>query len=139
MKHFRASIDIGSNSLNLLLAEVLGPCELREIKSESFVTQLGKGVQATGVLAEENLLETYKALAHCKHEAEKLGISANNILAVATEASRVASNSTLFYEKVQRELGIVVKIISGDQEAKLSALAGRAGKVSPYSPLWTWV
>ena len=121
-KTVKASIDIGSNSLNLLLAEISSDGELTELLSESHVTQLGKGVRASGLLSDLAMIDTYQALKHCCQKASTLGIASSEIITVATEAARLATNSTIFFTKVKDELGINVKIISGEEEARLAAL-----------------
>lgn len=123
----RAAIDIGSNSLNLLLAEVQSPLHegnhsLQEILSESYVTQLGRGVQTSLQLAPETMAETLRVLKLCVKKAKDFGVGPEQIITVATEASRVAQNATHFYDQVLRETGIRVQIINGQAEAEFSAL-----------------
>lgn len=123
----RAAIDIGSNSLNLLLAEITTSStgkdqNLHEILSESYVTQLGKGVQTSLQLAPETMAETLRVLKLCVDKAKDFGVSSEKIVTVATEASRVAQNAPGFYAKVLKETGINVQIINGHAEAELSAL-----------------
>ncbi|MBT3981325.1 MAG: hypothetical protein HOE90_08220 [Bacteriovoracaceae bacterium] len=124
----RCSIDIGSNSINCLIAEYDSVSKvLQECYVESLVTELGRGVDATGNLqldtmeASRNALETY-----CQ-KAKGFGIDPDRIIVTATEASRVASNASKFYNGIQSNLGLNVSIISGEKEAYFSALGASQG------------
>lgn len=116
-KEIRASIDIGSNSVLLLLAEV---SPFKELAKLSEVTGLGKGLDKTGVFADVPLEDTYKALKKYAEICHQHGLAANKIIATATEASRVAKNAPAFYQRVRQELGIDVQIITGKGEAALT-------------------
>ena len=117
MSNLRATIDIGSNSVLLLLAEV---SPFKEIAKLSEVTGLGKGLDRTGRFAEQSLELTYEALKKYADVCEAHGLKSSEIIATATEASRVASNASEFYKKVANDLGIKVNIISGKAEAALT-------------------
>jgi exopolyphosphatase/guanosine-5'-triphosphate,3'-diphosphate pyrophosphatase len=117
LKNVRASIDIGSNSVLLLLAEV---SPFKEIAKLSEVTGLGRGLDKSGIFAEESMQETYQALKHYGEVCAKAGVSSCEIIATATEASRVAKNAPGFYQKIREELGINVQIITGKGEAALT-------------------
>ncbi len=113
----RATIDIGSNTVLLLLAEV---SPYRELAKLSEVTGLGKGLDKTGEFARASMDDSYAALARYAQVCADAGVPAREIIATATEASRVARNAPAFYEKVRRELGIDVRIITGQAEAELT-------------------
>lgn len=117
MKEIRASIDIGSNSVLLLLAEV---APFKELAKLSEVTGLGKGLDKNGVFADGPLEETYNALKKYADVCRQHGLPPEKIVATATEASRVAKNAPAFYQRVLQELGITVKIITGQGEAALT-------------------
>lgn len=118
----RASIDIGSNSVLLLIAEVDVDGNLREVTNESRVTALGKGLDSTGNFSEITMKETYLVLKEYVHLVEDIGISSDKIVITATEASRVAKNAPEFYDRVTKKLGIKVSVISGEGEAYYTAL-----------------
>lgn len=118
----RASIDIGSNSVLLLVAEIVNDSEFREIANEARVTALGKGLTTSGEFAQESMKETYLVLKEYVQLVTELGIEASDIIVTATEASRVAKNAAEFYERVTSKLGIKVQIISGEGEAFYTAL-----------------
>lgn len=118
----RASIDIGSNSVLLLIAEIDDDGALKEIANESRVTGLGRGLAKNNKLSQEAMKETYLALKEYVLIATEMGISAQDIIVTATEASRVALNAEEFFERVIGKLGIQVKVISGAGEAYYTAL-----------------
>jgi exopolyphosphatase/guanosine-5'-triphosphate,3'-diphosphate pyrophosphatase len=113
----RASIDIGSNSVLLLLAEY---SPFKELAKLSEVTGLGKGLDKSGMFAEGPLGETYNALKKYADVCQQHGLTPDKIIATATEASRVARNAPAFYQRVREELGINVQIITGKGEAALT-------------------
>lgn len=118
----RASIDIGSNSVLLLIAEIDDEGALKEVANESRVTGLGRGLAKNNKLSQEAMKETYLALKEYVLIATEMGISAQDIIVTATEASRVALNAEEFFERVIGKLGIQVKVISGAGEAYYTAL-----------------
>lgn len=117
MTNLRASIDIGSNTVLLLVAE-LNP--FKELAKLSEVTSLGKDLDKTGVFHEESMMATFKTLDSYKSVCDKLGIAPTDIVTTATEAARVAKNSKDFFHRVKTELGINVQIITGKAEAALT-------------------
>ncbi len=118
----RASIDIGSNSVLLLIGEYDDKTGFKEIASESRVTGLGRGLNKTKAFAEESMKETYLAIKEYVELAEGLSIDSKDIIITATEASRVATNSEDFFNRITSKLDIVIHIISGEGEAYYTAL-----------------
>lgn len=118
----RASIDIGSNSILLLAAEVENGKIIRELINLSEVTGLGKDLDKNSSFIQSSMDDSFAALKKYKNELEKIGMVATDTLVTATEASRVASNSSDFYSKVKNELGFNVSIITANGEAHYSAL-----------------
>lgn len=116
-----ASIDIGTNSVLLLVAERDADGRFSPIQERAAITRLGKGVDATGVLAAENIARTAQVVGEFADEARKLGAEA--VIAVATSAARDAKNGADFFAAVKARANIVPEIISGDEEARLSYLA----------------
>jgi exopolyphosphatase/pppGpp-phosphohydrolase len=111
-----AAIDIGSNTIEVLVARCL-PGDLEIIEHQSTMVRLGESVNESGEISRDKFdtaldaVRTYQELAK-KHGAEQ-------ILALATEALREAHNSQEFLEAVKRETGIEVQLISGYAEAVL--------------------
>jgi exopolyphosphatase/guanosine-5'-triphosphate,3'-diphosphate pyrophosphatase len=120
----RASIDIGSNSILLLVAEYdvdKGIIE-KEYLNESFITSLGKDLDKTKVFHPDSMKASLEALAECKKLLQTINFKPENVIVTATEASRVAKNSREFYEAVKNDIGFNVSIISSKGEAYYTAL-----------------
>lgn len=117
MNSRRATIDIGSNTVLLLVGEVQ---PFKELAKLSHVTSLGKGLDKTGNFNDESMLATFQALKEYRDICERHGIASSEIIATATEAARVAKNSRPFFERVRDELGINVQVITGKAEAELT-------------------
>lgn len=118
----RASIDIGSNSVLLLIAEVKGEKTLNELENHASVTALGKGIDKTKLFAEESMNETLKTLKNYVDKIKKYNIKTSDVVVTATEASRVVKNSDEFFSKVFNETNLKVSIISSEGEAYYTAL-----------------
>lgn len=116
----RASIDIGSNSTLLLVADLSNGLSILE--SHSRVTGLGKGLEGTGSFLDESMEDTISALSEYKEICLKHNIKSEDVIVTATEASRKALNSTEFYERVKEELGFDAYIINGTGEAYYSTM-----------------
>lgn len=119
MKDVRASIDIGSNSVLLLIADV-SHGKLKEIAKRSEITSLGKELDKNKAFHPDSMAATYEAIKSYAADCEKHGVPHNKIIATATEAARVAQNAPEFFEKIEKELGVTVTIITSDAEAYFS-------------------
>ena len=120
MKNYNyASIDIGSNSINLLLAYVNNGVILEE-ETISYVTGLGKGLSNTGKFSEEGMLKAENAFKDIRHLIDSFHIPANQIICVGTEASRKSKNSHEFLGKIFHDYNIKTNIISPEKEATFS-------------------
>jgi exopolyphosphatase/guanosine-5'-triphosphate,3'-diphosphate pyrophosphatase len=120
----RASIDIGSNSVLLLCAEV-DEKSLKisqEIFNDSFITSLGKDLDKNKVFCEESMSLTFDALKNFKNKCDSIRFNTSDVIVTATEASRVALNANMLFEKVKTELGFKVQVINGKGEAYYTAL-----------------
>jgi exopolyphosphatase/guanosine-5'-triphosphate,3'-diphosphate pyrophosphatase len=109
-----AAIDIGTNSVRLLIADQDG----REIERPMRITRLGQGVDVTGALAAEAIARTTHVVREYRAVLERYGVE--RIRATATSAARDASNSTEFFAEAERALGVRPELLSGDEEARLS-------------------
>lgn len=119
----RSSIDIGSNSVLLLAAEVSTEGVIqKEVLDESSITSLGKDLDKTGVFHPESMKATYEAMKKYRELLLKAGFMPEDTIVTATEASRVAKNSKDFYDKIKNELGFKTQIISSQGEAYYTAL-----------------
>ncbi|HEX6552569.1 MAG TPA: CHAD domain-containing protein [Ktedonobacteraceae bacterium] len=112
-----AAIDIGSNTVHLVVAHCT-PDDLDIIEDEVELVRIGESVTATGEISQQKRQQTIETLHRYKALAEQHG--AGQILVVATEAIRQASNSSEFLEDVERETGLKIHLINGDIEAILT-------------------
>ncbi|MEU7140455.1 Ppx/GppA phosphatase family protein [Nocardia sp. NPDC046473] len=127
-----AAVDCGTNSIRLLIADVLDDGTLADVHREMRIVRLGKGVDATGSLQPEAIERTRVALADYVALMRKTGVT--RVRMTATSATRDASNREDFFAMARTELGTVVpgaeaEVISGDEEARLS-FAGAIGELS---------
>lgn len=113
----KAVIDIGSNTVLLLVARRDAEGKLHIERDEATITRLSRGVGRSGRLDSDAIGRTLGALQRYKASLEGRGIE---IEAVATEGVRSADNASSFLEPASEVLGVPVRIISGDQEARLS-------------------
>lgn len=119
-----AAIDIGTNSVLMLVAEVAGD-ELRAVVDEATITRLGQGVGATGTLAPEAVERTLGCLSRYAGTLKRLG--ASDVIAVATSAMRDASNGNAFLDRAEAILGTRPEVIAGEREAELTFRGALSG------------
>jgi exopolyphosphatase/guanosine-5'-triphosphate,3'-diphosphate pyrophosphatase len=115
----RASIDIGSNSVLLLIADV-SHGKLKEILKRSEITALGKELDKNKSFHPESMEATYNALKSYAEDCDTHGVPREKVMVTATEASRVAKNAPEFFEKVKNELNLYITTITSEGEAYFS-------------------
>jgi exopolyphosphatase/guanosine-5'-triphosphate,3'-diphosphate pyrophosphatase len=113
-----AAIDVGTNSVLLLVAERGADGRFSAVEERAEITRLGRGVDATRTLSPEGIEDTLQAIEKFVTEARTLG--AQGIAISATSAARDASNGAVFLSGAKARTGVEVEIISGDEEARLS-------------------
>lgn len=117
-----AAIDIGTVTCRMLVADIDGAGRLHELDREYAITNLGEGVDASGVLkpeAMQRVAETvarYQGVLTTFRDAEHPEIT---VVAVATSAARDAKNAAEFEALLAAE-GVVLSVIPGEKEAALS-------------------
>src|SRR2546423_1144599 len=111
----RAVIDVGTNSIKLLVADVAGH-EVSPIWEESKQTRLGKGFYESHRLQPEAIERTAEAIAKFAEAARRYEASA--IRVIATSAVRDAVNGRELLDAIQTASGLNVEVISGDKEAE---------------------
>ena len=119
-----AAIDIGSNSVRQIVADVSPAGQIRVVDEMKAMPRLGEGLERTGALAEESLDAAVEAVTRMVTLARQL--AAERIEVVATSAVRDATNGPVFTQRVHASTGCTVRILSGEEEALLcfrSALA----------------
>jgi exopolyphosphatase/guanosine-5'-triphosphate,3'-diphosphate pyrophosphatase len=119
MRDIRASIDIGSNSVLLLIGDYTNG-KLKELARRSEITQLGRELDKNKAFHSESMDATYLAVKSYVSECEHFGITSDKIIATATEAARVAQNASVFFAQLKLDLNIDIKIITSEAEAFFS-------------------
>jgi exopolyphosphatase/guanosine-5'-triphosphate,3'-diphosphate pyrophosphatase len=114
-----AAIDIGTNSIHLVVARFGEGTQFEVIAREKEMVRLGTGSGDMKVLDDDAIDRGIATLERFRRVAE---ISGATIYAVATSAVREAENADAFIERARREAGIDVQIISGVEEARLIQL-----------------
>ncbi|MCP3903469.1 MAG: Ppx/GppA family phosphatase [Planctomycetes bacterium] len=113
-----ATIDVGTNSVRLLVVSAGPDGRYRLLDDEKVVARIGRGMGRSARLADDAMEETARVISHMKAIAE--GYDAQVIRAVATSAVREAANREDFLEMVRRGAGIEIEVISGEEEARLA-------------------
>lgn len=114
----RAVIDIGSNSVLLLVGSRASDGSLTIVRDLATVARVSEGAAARGTLAPAAIDRTLAVLARYRELADADAVA--SITAVATEGLRMASNAAQLLEPATAILGARVRLISGDEEARLS-------------------
>lgn len=113
----RALIDIGTNSVKLLVADIRGGA-VSPVLEKADQTRLGRGFYETQRIQPEAIERTAHAVATFVREAHRLG--APSVRAIATSAARDARNADELLEAIRSQAGLRVEVISGEQEADWS-------------------
>jgi exopolyphosphatase/guanosine-5'-triphosphate,3'-diphosphate pyrophosphatase len=118
-----AALDLGTNNCRLLIAKAGGD-DFTVVDAFSRVVRLGEGLNSTGKMSDEAMDRAVEALSVCAEKLKKRNV----VLArsVATEACRQALNGVEFIERVKRETGIHLDIISPKEEARLAVMGCHA-------------
>lgn len=127
----RAVIDIGSNSLLLLIGEV-GACgAVTVLEDRAIVTRMSRGASETGQLDPRAVARTLATLESYRARVDEVG--AQLVVAAATEGVRMASDAADFLARAEAVLGVPVRVLSGDEEAALSYRS--VAREAPEGPL----
>jgi len=120
-----AAIDVGTNSVKLLVAERAGGGRWITIRDRSDVTRLGEGLVERGEISSAAIARTVDAIAAMAAEAGSDGALA--IAAVGTAAFRSARNRDAVVAAIADRTGIRVEVIQGNEESRLAYLAVKTG------------
>lgn len=118
MSHRLAAIDIGTNSMRLVVVDALRDGSYRILDEEREATRLGRSMQATGQLAEEAIEQSLAALGRFKQIAD--GYNVDQLQTIATCAVREAANRDDFCRRAKEQFGLDIEVISGEKEADLA-------------------
>src|SRR2546423_4238422 len=113
-----AAIDIGSNSIRQIVADVSAEGGIQPVDEMKAAPRLASGLVDTGTLDEDAMTRAVEALSRMATLAKQLG--AERIEAVATSAVRDAVNGDDFLRRVQQLTGLHVRVLDGEEEARLS-------------------
>lgn len=122
-----ASLDIGTNTILMLIADVSPDGTLTVVRDEHAIARLGKGVDRERKISDEargradDILQRHLALAH--------DLKAERVVAVGTSALRDATNRENILTHWRKEYGLNVRVISSEEEARLTYL----GTLDPAS------
>lgn len=121
-RHF-AALDLGTNNCRLLIARPQG-AGFAVIDAFSRIVRLGEGLATSGRLSDAAIERTIAALKVCAEKLKRRNVTLAR--SVATEACRRATNGGEFIARVRAETGIMLDIISAEEEARLAVLGCHA-------------
>jgi exopolyphosphatase/guanosine-5'-triphosphate,3'-diphosphate pyrophosphatase len=119
-----AAIDIGSNSIRQIVADVSPTGVIRVVDEMKAAPRLGAGISETGRLSSHSMAAALAALNRMSALGKQLGAKRRRV--VATSAVREASNGGEWLALVRKETGMRVSILDGADEARLSFLSALA-------------
>ncbi|MFM9111386.1 MAG: Ppx/GppA phosphatase family protein [Prochlorococcaceae cyanobacterium] len=113
-----AAIDIGTNSIHLVIAAIDPRLHTFSIETtEKATTRLGERDPISGEISAEAIERAFLTLGHCRELAGSHGVE--QIVTAATSAVREAPNGGWFVEQLRERLGLEVDLVSGPEEARL--------------------
>lgn len=121
-----ASIDIGTNTILMLIGETDGAASVKPVKDFYSVPRIGKSVSSTKILDSDSISRALEVLVKYRTIADDFRV--DRIVASATSAVRDAVNRDEFISKVKESCGIDVEVIGGDVEARLAFLGAISGE-----------
>jgi exopolyphosphatase/guanosine-5'-triphosphate,3'-diphosphate pyrophosphatase len=124
-----AAIDIGTNSVHMIVVRVRPDFSFEIIDREKEMVRLGAGGLDGKKLTPEAMSAALQALSKFARLAQSHEV--DEVLAVATSATREAENGGAFLRAIERKTGIRARIISGTEEARLIHLAAVYGVDTP--------
>ena len=123
-----AVIDVGSNSVRLVLYRLEGRA-IWTLFNEKVLAGLGRDLARTGRLAPEGVGQAVSALKRFRAVLD--AAKPSELFTAATAAVREASDGPAFVERVRRETGLSIRVLSGVEEAHYAAMGVAAGAVAP--------
>jgi exopolyphosphatase/guanosine-5'-triphosphate,3'-diphosphate pyrophosphatase len=120
-----AFIDVGTNTILCLIAEIRDTGRYRILNDLAEITRLGEGVDRTGLIGAAGEQRSLEVLERYRSQCESLGVE--EYVAVGTSALRDAQNRDEVRTRLREKLGFDIRVISGDEEAAYSFLAIQRG------------
>lgn len=124
-----AAIDLGSNTVRLIVADVDGAGVWKEVARERRITRLGEGLHAAGKVTAAAIRRTADALKEYGEKARRLG--AEEAAVVGTSAVREAANRSEIVAAIREAAGLSVEVVDGEEEARRMWLGVRAEIETP--------
>ncbi|HVX13297.1 MAG TPA: Ppx/GppA phosphatase family protein [Pirellulales bacterium] len=118
LAHRLAAIDVGTNSIRLVVAEALRDRNYRILTEEKDMTRLGKDLATTGRLNPAAVERSLEALSRMKQIAA--GYQVRELRVIGTCALREATDGETFCRRAKQEIGLDIEVIGADQEAHLA-------------------
>jgi exopolyphosphatase / guanosine-5'-triphosphate,3'-diphosphate pyrophosphatase len=120
-----ATIDIGTNTVLLLVAEHTGSGPLEAVEERAVITRLGEGVDRTRQLSPAAVERTCACL---REYAQRIGeLAVDRVAVVGTSAMRDAGGGEQVRERVRALFGVDARVLSGDEEARMTFLGALSG------------
>ncbi len=123
-----AIVDIGSNSIRLLVYDQFGRAPMPRFNEKS-LARLAEGLAETGEIAPAHFRRAVEAVRRFRAIADAMGVS--RIDTVATEAIRRASNGPKLAQAIEAESGLKVRVLSGAEEARFATFGVISGFFRP--------
>jgi exopolyphosphatase/guanosine-5'-triphosphate,3'-diphosphate pyrophosphatase len=120
-----ASIDIGTNTILMLIADVGQDGVISVVRDEHFIARLGKGVDEHGIIQKDTFERVRGILIQLKTIA--VSNKVQNIFTCGTSALRDAANRHEFIDYIKNEVGFEIQILSGREEAEMTYLGAISG------------
>jgi len=127
-----AAIDIGTNSIHIVIAQASGKGGFEVLDREREVVQVGRGSFATGRLRKDAIARSVESLARFVALARRMGVE--RIACTATAAVREAKNGGDFVSAARAVAGITPRVIPAREEGRLIHLAVRSALPLPVAP-----
>ncbi len=118
MSNYVATIDLGTNTFHLLIAEIQPNRDFHLIYRERIPVMIGRGSINQGFITPEAEERALAALTHFRSKLTSYQVPSERVRCTATSAFRNANNGQELADKIKRTTGITVDIIPGDQEAE---------------------
>jgi len=112
-----ASIDAGSNAIRLAIARATSPQQIQILEGERAPVRLGHNAFTRRLLDEKTMTRAVRAFRHFRDRMDHYNVTTYR--AVATAAAREARNYRRLMDRIQRKTGIVLEVISSEEEARL--------------------
>ena len=122
-----AAIDVGSNSIRLVVAEAQADGRYRVLDEERETTRLGRALFSTGKLDDQSIADSLAALRRFKSISQGLGVETTR--GIATCAVREASNGGEFCQMVQDQLDLPLEVISSQKKRTSPSTVSAAASI----------